>query len=281
MRPPDGRDTFTASPEIELFRSLLVSHLGIDFGRQQPIFLESRVRRRMARTGARNLFEYYRMVARGGNPRELDALVDEVAIRETSFFRNPAQFEMLERMVLPDRVKARLRSGERRLWLWSAGCSTGQEPYSIAITLSESMVLSEAWDLALLATDMSSQAIDHARRGGYAARQVEELSRERRQRFFAREGETFTVRPWVRRGLEFRQGNVLDGPPCGDLDVIFCRNLMIYFDRERQRRLAAVLEAGLTPGGYLFLGHTESLAGLSEGFSLISCGGGIVYQRRA
>jgi chemotaxis protein methyltransferase CheR len=268
------------SPEIELFRSLLTSHLGIDFGRQQPIFLETRLKRRMTQAGARSLYEYYRMVAPGGDPRELDLLVNEVAIHETSFFRNPAQFELLQRVVLPDRVSVRLRSGDRRLRLWSAGCSTGQEPYSIAITLAESVVLPEKWDLGLLATDVASQALDHARRGRYTGAQAEGLSPERRQRFFERRGDALTVRSWVRRGLEFRQGNVLAGPPSGGLDVIFCRNLMIYFDRERQKCLADVLEASVAPGGYLFLGHTESLAGLSDAFSLVSLGNGIVYQRR-
>jgi chemotaxis protein methyltransferase CheR len=269
-----------ASPEIELFRSLLSSHLGIDFARQQPIFLESRLRRRMAQAGARSLYEYYRMVAPGGNPRELELLVNEVAIHETSFFRNPAQFELLQRVVLPERASARLRAGERRLQLWSAGCSTGQEPYSVAITLAESLVLPEKWDLGLLATDVSSHAIEQARRGRYAGAQVEGLTVERRQRFFERRAETFTVRPWVRRGLEFRQGNVLAEPSGARFDVVFCRNLMIYFDRQRQKRLAGVLEASIVPGGYLFLGHTESLAGLSEAFALVSLGNGIVYQRR-
>ncbi|HEX6738973.1 MAG TPA: protein-glutamate O-methyltransferase CheR [Vicinamibacteria bacterium] len=268
------------SPEIELFRTLLASHLGIDFGRQQPVFLETRLRRRMTQAGARSLYEYYRMVAPGGDPRELELLVNDVAIHETSFFRNPAQFELLQRLALPDRVSARLRSGERRLQIWSAGCSTGQEPYSIAITLAESVVLPEKWDLGLLATDVASQALDHARRGRYTVAQVDGVSAPRRQRFFERRGDAFTVRPWARRGLEFRQGNVLAGPPRGGFDVVFCRNLMIYFDRQRQKRLAEVLEAAVTPGGYLFLGHTESLAGLSFAFSLVSLGNGIVYQRQ-
>jgi chemotaxis protein methyltransferase CheR len=269
------------SAEIELFRTLLTSHLGIDFGRQQPIFLESRLRRRMTQAGARSLYEYYRMVAPGGDPRELELLVNEVAIHETSFFRNPAQFELLQRVVLPDRASARLRAGERRLRLWSAGCSTGQEPYSVAITLAESLVLPEKWDLGLLAIDVASHTVEHARRGRFTGAQVEGLSLPRRQRFFERRGETFTVRPWVRRGLEFRQGNVLAGPPGGGaFDVVFCRNLMIYFDRHRQKSLAGVLEASVVPGGYLFLGHTESLGGLSDAFSLVSLGNGIVYQRR-
>jgi chemotaxis protein methyltransferase CheR len=269
------------SPEVELFRSLLSNRLGIDFGRHRQVFLENRLRRRMNQAGARSLFEYYRMVTRsGGNGRELEALVDEVSIHETSFFRNPAQFDALERLVLPDRVSVRLRAGDRRLRVWSAACSTGQEPYSIAITLAESVVLSESWDVDLWATDISTQVVAQARRGSYTPAQLDGVSTERRQRFFERKGDHFVVRSWVRRGLDFRQGNVLEGPPSASLDVVFCRNLMIYFDRDRQRQMVAKIEQNLLPGGYLFLGHTESLSGLSDGFEMVSHGRGIVYRKR-
>src|SRR6185436_9691349 len=124
--------TFTASAaEMRLFRDLLSNTSGMDFGRLRETFLESRLRRRMREAGARSLYEYYRMVTApgGGAEGELQTLVDEVSIHETSFFRNPPQFDTLETTVLADRVSARLRQGRRRLYLWSAGCSTGQEPY--------------------------------------------------------------------------------------------------------------------------------------------------------
>jgi chemotaxis protein methyltransferase CheR len=269
-----------ASPELELLRSLIASHSGIDLGRHRGTFLETRVRRRMAKTGARSLYEYYRMVtAAQGAGRELQSLMEEVSIHETCFFRNPHQFQTLESLALPERVRARLRQGKRRLRIWSAGCSSGQEPYSIAISCIETVVVSESWDLKLYATDISGQVVAQARIGAYAPTQVEGLSPLRLQRFFRRAEGVYTVRPWLRRRVEFRVASVLDGPPEGDVDVVFCRNVMIYFDAAGQRRLVSVLADAVAPGGFLFLGHTESLAGASDAFRMVAVGRGIAYQR--
>ena len=207
------------------------------------------------------------------------ALVDEVSIHETSFFRNPPQFDLLRDLVLPERVSGRLRASDRVLRLWSAGCSTGQEPYSLAMTLGETMVLSTTWDVRLLATDISAQALKQAARGSYTPQQMDGLSPDRLRRFFEHRSGQHTVRDWVRRGVEFVQGNLLDEPSSRDMDVVFCRNVMIYFDRESQKRLIARLTRALAPGGYLFLGHTETLAGLSDAFRMVSHERGIAYQR--
>src|SRR5262249_23261735 len=259
-----------SAAELQLFRDLLASRSGIDFGRYRESFLESRLRRRMREAGARSLYEYYRMVtAPGGEHGELQVLVDEVSIHQTHFCRNAPQFQTLEAMALPERVSTRLTQGRRRLYLWSAGCSSGQEPYSVAMSLFENTVLPETWDVRLMGTDISAQVLRQARRATYTAAQMGGVSPERQRRFFDKKGDTFAVRPWLRQRVEFRHGSLLEGPPTLDLDVIFCRNVMIYFDRATQRRLIALLARALAPGGYLFLGHTETLAGLSEGFRMV------------
>jgi len=266
---------------MRLFRDLLSNTSGMDFGRLRETFLESRLRRRMREAGARSLYEYYRMVTApgGGAEGELQTLVDEVSIHETSFFRNPPQFDTLETTVLADRVSARLRQGRRRLYLWSAGCSTGQEPYSMAMSLFERTVLPETWDVRLMATDISGHVLRQCRRATYTTAQMAGVSAERQLRFFEKKGGSFTPRSWLRQRVEFQHGNLLDGPPVGDLDVVFCRNVMIYFDRATQRRLGALLARVITPGGYLFLGHTETLTGLSDAFRMVSRPQGIAYQR--
>ncbi len=265
--------------EIDLFRALLLDRSGIDVGAQRGTFLLERIRRRMTRAGARSLYEYYRMVAAPHAQRELQGLVNDVQIHETSFFRNPAQFALLGAVALPDRVGERLKGGKRRLVLWSAGCSTGQEIFSIAMTLQESVVLSPTWDVRLVGTDVSTQALELAGAGVYGRAQMEGVSEERRRRFFRRRGDEYAVRDWARRGLELQRGNLLDEPTVRDADVIFCRNVMIYFDRAGQKRLLQRLRDALSPGGYLFLGHTESLYGASESFQMIAHGRGIAYQR--
>jgi chemotaxis protein methyltransferase CheR len=276
-----ARPCATASPaEIDLFRDLLARASGIDFGPHREAFLESRVRRRMRQVGARSLYEYYRRVAGAGASGELQALVNEVSIHETAFFRNPAQFHALETIAIPDRVGVRLREQRRRLQVWSAGCSSGQEPYSIAMSVFDTTVLPDTWDIRIVATDISTNVLRHAREATYPASQLVGVAPDRQRRYFARSGDSFAVRAWLRRRVEFVQANVLDGPPGLDLDVIFCRNLMIYFDARRQRQLVTMLARALAPGGYLFLGHTESVVGLTDAFAMVSRSKGIAYMKR-
>jgi chemotaxis protein methyltransferase CheR len=266
--------------EIDLFRQLLASRSGISFGHSREAFLEGRLKRRMVKTGARSLYEYYRIVTTPGDRTgELQALVDEVSINETSFFRNPPQFDFLAKTALPDRLRVRQKAGSRRLQVWSAGCSTGQEPYSLAMVFLEAAVFHESWDLALVGTDVSGRAVEHARRGEYEEPQLETVSAERCRRFFQRSGTRYAVRPWVRRGIEFERASLFDGPPWPDADIVFCRNVMIYFDADYQRKLARRLAAAMAPGGYLFLGHTESLRGLTDAFRMVALRSGVAYQR--
>ncbi|MET0551484.1 MAG: CheR family methyltransferase [Vicinamibacteria bacterium] len=291
-----------SAPDVQLLRDLLLARSGIDFGRHREILLENSLRRRMREVGARSLYEYYRMLtAPGSAGRELQVLVDEISIHETSFFRNAPQFQLFEREVLPERTGARISQGRRTLRLWSAGCSTGQEAYSMAVGVLENAALTDAWDVQLWATDISAQALQVAKRGEYTSRQVEGVSAARLQRFFRRHSQkprgtapgvpdpsahadgsprenTYVVRDWARKGLRFVLGSVLDGAPFQDLDAIFCRNVMIYFDRRRQERLMALLTRALTPGGYLFLGHAET-PGSAKGLRMVSRGLGIAYQR--
>jgi chemotaxis protein methyltransferase CheR len=266
--------------EIDLFRQLLASRSGISFGQSREAFLEGRLKRRMVKTGARSLYEYYRIVTTPGDGSgELQALVDEVSINETSFFRNPPQFDFLAKTALPERLRVRQKAGSRRLQVWSAGCSTGQEPYSLAMVFLEAAVFHESWDLALVGTDVSGRAVEHARRGEYEEAQLETVSAERCRRFFQRSGMRYAVRPWVRRGMEFERASLFDGPPWPDADIIFCRNVMIYFDADYQRKLARRLAGAMAPGGYLFLGHTESLRGLTDAFRMVALRSGVAYQR--
>lgn len=269
-----------ASAEINLFRELLSSRSGMTFSPARAAFLEGRLRRRMAKAGARSLYEYYRIVTTPvTGAGELQALVDEVSVNETSFFRNPSHFEFLATTALPQRLRERQQSGEKRLRIWSAGCSTGQEAYSIAMVFLETTIFHESWELSLVGTDVSARAVQTARGGEYEEARLDGVSADRRQRFFEKRGSKYSVRSWVRRGIEFVRGNLLDGPPWPEADIVFCRNVMIYFDEAHQQRLARRLAEALVPGGYLFLGHTESLRGLSDAFRMVSLRPGVAYQR--
>jgi chemotaxis protein methyltransferase CheR len=265
--------------EIELFRALLLNRTGMDLGRERQSFLLNRLQRRMLHSGVRNLYDYYRRLHEPGRGVELQALLDDVAIHETAFFRNPHQFALLAETVLAERTTARLGAGRRCLRIWSAGCSTGQEVDSLGIVVSESLILPPSWEFLLLGTDLSTRAVAEANRGTYTEAQMDGVSPERRRRFFDRRGEAYVVRPWVRRGVRLVRGNMVDETPPDDLDVIFCRNVMIYFDRETQARLLRRFASVLAPGGYLFLGHTESPAGQTDAFQMVVSGRAIAYRR--
>jgi chemotaxis protein methyltransferase CheR len=268
-----------ASAEMNLFRQLLTSRAGMTFGDSRHAFLEGRVRGRMQKVGARSLYEYYRMIVEPAGARELQELVDEVSINETAFFRIPSHFEFLASTVLPARMRVRRGNRSKRLRIWSGGCSTGQEVYSIAMVYLETAVFHESWDLTLVGTDISVKALAQARTGTYDKQQMKDVSMARRQMYFDRRADRYSARAWVRRGVDFVRGNILDGPPWNDVDVIFCRNVMIYFDAHHQQRLIRRLADALAPGGYLFLGHTETLRGMSGQFRMVSLRPGIAYER--
>jgi chemotaxis protein methyltransferase CheR len=276
-----GQAVLAASAEMSLFRQLLTSRAGMTFGDSRHAFLEGRVRGRMTKVGARSLYEYYRMIAAPTGARELQELVDEVSINETSFFRIPSHFDFLATTALPARLRVRREARSKRLRIWSAGCSTGQEVYSIAMVYLETAVFHESWDLSIVGSDISAKALAQARTAAYDKRQMDEMTPARRQMFFDRKGERHVVRSWVKKGIEFMRGNILDGPPWNDVDVVFCRNVMIYFDPPHQQRLIGRIAEALAPGGYLFLGHTETLRGMSEAFRMVSLRPGIAYQRIA
>ena len=239
---------------------------------------------RMRATGTRDVPSYLLVLE---DPAERQALLDEVTIQETHFFRNPPQIRALRRYVLPELVRHADANG-RRLRVWSAGCSTGEEAYSVAMLLHELLPARAGWDVQVVATDVSARALDAARIGEYGDRSVQLVPRADRERFFApgRDGQV-AVRPEVRDLVDFRHHNLVTEPvPFAAeerVDLVLCRNVTIYFSRETTRALMARLHACLRDGGYLFLGHSETLWQVSDDFRLIPLGSGddaaFVYRR--
>ncbi len=210
-----------------------------------------------------------------------------MTIQETHFFRNPPQVRALRDQVLPELLRHAEAHG-RRLRVWSAGCSTGEEPYSVAMMLRELLPSTAGWDVKVVATDVSSRALDAARTGTYGARAVQLATPEELARFFRpAPGGGHEVRPEVRELVEFQHHNLVDEVvpfAAGErVDLVLCRNVTIYFGRETTRALMSRLHQSLRDGGYLFLGHSETLWQVSEDFRLVSLGSGesaaFVYRR--
>jgi chemotaxis protein methyltransferase CheR len=253
----------------ETFRrisDLIREETGIFMRDSKKLLLANRIRRRLAALGLDSFQEYYELLTAGNEAaaEERRRFIDAISTNETYFFRGDSHFEALRSVVLPD-----LFQRSRHIRLWSAGCSTGEEPYTICMVAAEAAAGRWEGRIEVTATDISTDAIDKARRGLYEGRTLALVPPAVLRRYFEREGEdTWRVGEQVRGQVTFHVHNLLkDDPPGRDFDIIFCRNVMIYFDRGTQGRVVdSVFAEALSPAGYLFIGHAESLIGNTRRF---------------
>jgi chemotaxis protein methyltransferase CheR len=197
---------------------------------------------------------------------EYEALLQCLLTHETFFFRYPAALEALKQRVLPEIHSRMLRDHPRTLRIWSAGCSTGEEPYSIAIAVSESLSFARAWNVEILATDISREALNRATRAAYARRSLGNLTPEQIGAYFAPAGALFEVKPAIRRMVSFAATSLTQGLYLGRMDCIFCMNVLIYFAEERRNEVIRRFFDFLQPGGYLLLGPCETLSNIPVRF---------------
>jgi chemotaxis protein methyltransferase CheR len=267
------------SEEFSLFRTLIYRESGICLHESKREFLEFRLRRRMKEVSAASPYWYYRHLVEHPHT-ELAPLLELLTINETSFFRNQPQFDLLRETVLPVLAARNARCVLPRVRVWSAGCSTGEEPYSIAMTLLDRFGQSAGWDLRVLASDLNMSVLAAARRGCYPASKVREsVDAELLRRHFDPRGDQYQVREPVRRLVAFDFHNLKHENGLRDLDVIFCRNVLIYFDEEEQRKVIDKFHRSLAPGGYLFLGHSETLRGVDPRFEFVFDRKGAAYRK--
>jgi chemotaxis protein methyltransferase CheR len=265
-------------------RTLLARAAGLEFDDSRKESMAYSVAERMRATGVRDVASYLALL---DAPAERQDLLDEVTIQETHFFRNPPQVRALRTHVLPELLREASSSG-RRLRIWSAGCSTGEEAYSVAMQLRELLPSLAGWDVKVIGTDVSRRALAAAQAGRYGARAVQLASpAELARHFQPAPAGGHQVRPEVRELVEFRHHNLVTEPvpfPVGErIDLVLCRNVTIYFGRDTTRALMSRLHDCLRDGGYLFLGHSETLWQVSEDFRLVPIGTGeaaaFVYRR--
>jgi chemotaxis protein methyltransferase CheR len=265
--------------EFRLFRDLIYEECGVSLGVEKRTFLESRLRRRVDELGIKNGYEYYSLITTAqGRSQELPRLLDSLMICETSFFRNQPQFELLKEVVLPEIVAKKEKAGTRLLRVWSAGCSTGQEPYSAVMTLLDSIPDRESWTIRVFASDLSFTALERAQCGLYRVDQLKGVEASCVAKYFRQENGHYLMSEGVRKRVIFDYHNLKHDNGLRGLDIVFCRNVMIYFDADEQRRLVNRFSSCLVPGGFLFLGHAESLQGLSTRFTMLHRNKGIAYR---
>jgi two-component system CheB/CheR fusion protein len=276
----EGSEGMMGSDLNALF-GLLREATGVDFTNYKHTTLQRRIRRRMVVHKVEKLKDYLRFI--GKKPEELDELYRDLLIHVTGFFREPETFLALRKHVYPKLFEGRKPDNPIRIWV--AGCSTGEEVYSIAITLLEYMwvhsrnISQAATAIQIFATDISDTALDRARTGLYTEAAVSEISAERLKRFFVRLDGGFQINKSIRDMCIFAKQNLVKDPPFSNLDLVSCRNLLIYLGPVLQRRVIPALHYALKPGGYLMLGASESLGGFADHFGLVEKKDK-VYQKR-
>lgn len=260
--------------EFRRISDLVYEHCGINLHDGKKELVRSRLAKRLHRGRFTSFSQYIKHVLEDPTGKEFSILIDSLSTNLTKFFREERHFEYMRNQLLPRLVKAKEARGPLRIRGWSAGCSSGEEPYSIALTLLETFAGKGRWDIRLLATDVSTRILERAQAGLYERERIEPIPMPLRGKYLItrREGdkERYEVKPALREMVIFRYLNLMkDWPIKGPLDFIFCRNVMIYFDKPTQARLIRRFYDLLGPGGVLFTGHSESLTGIEHAFKYV------------
>lgn len=269
-------DYSITTDEFQQFRTLIYDESGISLSDQKKSLLASRLSKRLRDLGLATFSEYYAHVREDHTRQEFTQLLDLISTNKTDFFREPKHFDFLRERILPE------LESEKRIRIWSSACSTGEEPYTIAMTLFESVQHPSQWEFKILASDLSTRVLAKAASGVYDEDRFRDVPPDVLQRHFLRgRGEqtgVFKVKPHLASAITFRRLNLMDDrfPIKNPLDLIFCRNVMIYFDRPTQQTLVNKFHHYLKPGGYLFIGHSESLQWVDHPFKSLAP---TIYQK--
>lgn len=260
--------------EFQAFSDLVYQKAGINLHHGKKELVRARLASRIREGAFKGFGDYYQFVVQGGSDEELVNLLDAISTNLTMFFREPKHFDFMADSFFPEVVEKNKKLGQKRLRVWSAGCSTGEEPYSIAVTILEKCPFFREGDVKILATDLSSRALTTAAAGIYDQERLSEVPQEVLRRHFQRgKGNwsgSYRVKKRVRRMVHFRRLNLIEPFPFSrPFDLIFCRNVMIYFDKSVQAVVVGKFHRALEPGGYLFIGHSESLTGLDHLFKYV------------
>jgi chemotaxis protein methyltransferase CheR len=283
--------------ELKLLQALVYQECGMHFDERRTPFLQDRLQRRLKDCGLDSFYSYYRLIISQQGKKELAQLVENLTVNETSFFRNKAQLDLFQREVLDDLLERKQERSDYRLRIWSAGCSTGQEAYTLAMLVADALsyrhlrnphpsssplprpLVPPPWRLEILASDISYSVLRTAQEGSYSEPQMSPVDYGFRLRYFDKVGARYVVKKSVKELVHFDFHNLKTEYLPQRNDIIFCRNVMMYFDQAEQERLIEKFYRCLNPRGYVFVGHAESLLGLTEKFQMVHHNSGTAYRR--
>ena len=277
-RKPPQNYHFT-DQDFEKLRELIYKHTGIRMADNRRDLIYGRLSRRLRALELNSFADYCRLIE-AGHEEELEAFTNAVTTNLTAFYREAHHFDYLSRTLLPELMKEKRH--DRKLRCWSAGCSTGEEPYTLAITLRETIRDIDSWDARILATDLDSDVLARAQQGIYNVENIKRALGPRLKRWFLKgtgphQGKA-KVKPELQALIDFKRLNLLEAWPMKcQFDFIFCRNVLIYFDKPTQKQLFDRFAQKLVPGGHLFIGHSESPMDLTDRYELI---GQSIYRKK-
>ena len=283
--------------ELKLLQALIYQECGMHFDERRAHFLQDRLQRRLRECHLDSFYSYYRLLISKEGKTELGQLLENLTVNETSFFRNKAQLELFHKYVLDELIRHKHTLRDYSLRIWSAGCSTGQEPYTLAMLVADSLgyfslrnplsspapspkpLIPPPWKVEIVASDISYSVLRVAQEGLYSETQMASVDYSYRLRYFDKTGERYAVKKALKELVHFDFHNLKTEYLPQRNDVIFCRNVMMYFDEAEQRRLLDKFARCLNSQGHLFVGHAESLLSLSDKFVMVYRNSGTAYQK--
>ena len=278
-----GRDLRITDQEFVNLRDFIYNECGIFIADNRKYLLENRLGNRLKKLNLKNFDEYYNLLRfDSGRSAEFRKLFEVITTNETSFYRNPQQLEVFQTEVLPD-VLAKGKKTGKKLRIWSAGCSTGEEPYTISMIINE-VLKSEvgSWDIRITANDLSDRVLESARRAVYNDYTLRTAPPEIVKRYFTCGDGQNKLKPEIKKLVSFGQINLKDRVQIKRVErsqIVFCRNVIIYFDDAMKKQVINAFYDNLLPGGYLIIGHSESLHTITRAFKPIRFPGAIIYQK--
>ncbi len=284
-------------PELKLLQTLIYQECGMYFDERRVHFLQDRLQRRLKSCQLDSFYSYYRLLTSHEGNAELRALLENLTVNETSFFRNKPQLELFHKQILEEMLHHKQERRDWTLRIWSAGCSTGQEPYTLAMLVCDALayyylrnplpfdmpspkpLIPPPWRVEILASDISYSVLRAGQEAVYTENNMEPVDYVYRLRYFDKVSDRYAIKKAVKELVNFDFHNLKTEFLPQRNDIIFCRNVMIYFDEAEQKRLIDKFWRCLNTDGYLFVGHAESLFGLTEKFRMIHKNNGTAYQR--
>lgn len=262
------------------FVKLIYKKTGLHYEYNKKYYVHKRIEKRAELLEFSSLSEYFVMLKYAEDSQEFDQLINDLTVNETYFFRDFPQLRNFAEDVLP--LFEKQNEGRKKIKIWSAACSTGEEPYTLSIILQEMLDNYDEWEVQIIASDINTDVLQFAKMGIYDSRTVRDVPPEYLEKYFTKRNDKYLINLNVRKPVTFKRINLMDENDMGNVlgcDYIFCRNCLIYFNDESRKEVLANFYKSLNPGGFIFLGHSESVGRISSAYKVQRIGDTIVYSR--